>query len=605
MRSPVPALALAGLCLLGASHARAQSFYGQADWAVYRATTTFGGTKGFNNLFAQAYTVGFESVLGDPRLGNYLAEVTFLKSNQDTSGEDGDANSFGYSLGASLFPYRPFPFSITATRTTGGTSPQFPGMDVMGGGVPLPPGYVPDRYATESNTLDMNWRLLLPAWPLFSLNYRRDSSSTSTGPYEGTEKNRALNALLEKDWSRVRNQLTYTAYSGESRTSYFPLDRGQKELLYNLTADLTQKLRADARAGFRDISSTFTFASVPGSSTPAGVTPPALTNDLQSYYSSGGLSYQAGARVGLDAQAGYELLNFDRNGQDVSSDAFYTIGSARYTIFDGLSVTGNANSSLRSEQIGETTRSGTQYGVGGGASYAPSFGAFQPVVGLARGVGRTKTVDGRSGDTDTWSRRAGLSVTLTPWLTAGTDFENSKATDEIFVLGNYKRWRWQTSAQSYPHPRLRLDGSWERTNLDQGLGTERLLSDYRLGQAGATWQLRPNQSLGTRFGEWRTESGGTVVNTTYGLGSYLAYFKAVRVQAEFVRERVGTQRAGSPDLADRRLYRVLGLVEYRLRLFTLGFDYRYSNNTQTGLTRYVNREWRLRIGRRFGRGVQP
>jgi hypothetical protein len=70
-----------------------------------------------------------------------------------------------------------------------------------------------------------------------------------------------------------------------------------------------------------------------------------------------------------------------------------------------------------------------------------------------------------------------------------------------------------------------------------------------------------------------------------------------------VRDDVTTQRANVSLAPERVLYRVQGMVEYRLRLFIFGVDYRYSNNVETGLARYLNNEWRLRISRWFGRSL--
>jgi hypothetical protein len=598
MRPRIAAWAL--LSLLCTGPAGAQSLYGEADWMLYRARTTFGGTRGFTKLFTQSYMVGYESILWDPRLGNYLAELTFLRSDIRNNDLDGDSKNLGYNLGATLFPNRPFPFSISATRAAGDTSPQFPGFDFAtggAGGVALPPGYVPDRYSTRLHTLDVNSQLILPAWPKLYLDYRKDSGRTATGPYEGTEKNGFLNVGLEKEWRGARNQLSYTDYSGESRSG-FPLDREQKELLYNLSADLTTKLRADGRAGFRDISSTFTLASA--ISSPTGQVPPILSNDLTSYYSNGGLTYQQSERLGFDGLVGYEQLQFDRDGRDASSDSLYTIGSVRYRLFDALNLAGNVDSSRRSETLDAVRREGTQRGVGGSFSYAPTFGIVHPVVGGGRSVGRISTLDGLTGDTAGWSRQVGLSVTPGQWLVASGDYLDAEATDDIFVLGNFTRRRWQVNASSRPAERLRLDGNWERTNLDQGLGEERLRSDYRLGQAGAAWDLRRYQTLGARFGTWRTESGSTVVDTIYAVAVYRAALRAMQIQAELVRDSVRTQSLVTGESPERILYRIQGLVEYRLRLFTFGFNYRYSNNVETGLARYLNNEWSIRIGRRFG-----
>ena len=600
------ACVLAGIAVLWPCQAHAQSLYGQADWALYRARTTFGGTRGFSKLFTQSYTAGYESILWDQRFGNYAAEVSFLKSDMSTNDLEGDSNDLGYNLGANLFPNRPFQFSINAARSTGSTSPQFPGLDFASGGVggvPLPPGYVPDRYSTKLSTLDVNWQLLRPDWPKLYMTYRRDSGLTATGPYEGTEKNGLLSAGLEKDWRSARNQLLYTNYSGESRSTSFPLDRSQRELLYNFSADLTKKLRSDARAGFRDISSTFMLAAVPGAPSPIGAAPPVLSNDLTNYYSSGGLTYQQTDRLGFDALVGYEGLRFDRAGRDAASDALYTVGTVRYMLFKGLNLAGNVNSSERSETLDATTQTGTQRGVGGSFTYTPIFGVVHPVVGGGRSVGWISTLSGESGGTEGWSRQLGVSVVPGPWLTVGGDYQDEESTDDIFVLGNYTRRRWQVNGASTPAQRLRLDGNWERTSLDQGLGAQRLDSDYRLGQAGATWQLRRFQTVGARIGSWRTESGGTVVSTTYGVASYRAMFRTLRIQAEFVRDNVATHRVTASDTPERVLYRVQGLVEYRLRLFTFGVDYRYSNNKETELARYLNNEWRLRISRWFGRSL--
>ena len=75
----------------------------------------------------------------------------------------------------------------------------------------------------------------------------------------------------------------------------------------------------------------------------------------------------------------------------------YTVGTVRYMLFKDLNLAGNVNASERSETL-EITRTGSQRGVGGSATYTPTFGVVHPVVGAGRSVGWTSTLSGKLGD---------------------------------------------------------------------------------------------------------------------------------------------------------------------------------------------------------------
>ena len=304
MRRGVIRLAAALACLAIPASLAAQSLNGQAEWVLDRAGTEFGGSRSYAKLFTQSYTVGYNSVIWDPRFMSYSAAITFYKSNFNLGGGPGDSNNFGYQFGANLFPQRPFALSVAARRTNGGYSGVLPGGDPISGALPLPPDYVANRFSTSDSAVDVGWQLNMPRWPVLAVNYHSNSVTSATGPFEATQKGRTFGASLEKSSARVRNTLTYDRTS-DSGIGTLNLDRRQENLLYLFSGDIGPQWRTSARAGYRSLSLLSAIGSdIVNPGLPVII--PSRTGDSDTYYANGSVTYQPFVRLGFDASGGYD-----------------------------------------------------------------------------------------------------------------------------------------------------------------------------------------------------------------------------------------------------------------------------------------------------------
>jgi len=649
----------AGLVWLAASTLHAQSVTGRAEWVVDRHTTDFGGAKSYSRLFTQTYTVGYESILWDRRFMNYAGEITFLLRDQTIDQEKGDSNDFGYNLSAALFPERPFSFTINALRTASNYSGLFAGGDVQSGLLPIPAGFVPDRFTTELSTLNLGWQLTVQDWPQIRVGYLSSSVSTSTGPYEAVQDDRAFDLSVSKDWSRVRNILTFNSFSTDNIAVRL-LSRSQDDLLYNLWADVTPKVRASARAGYRSLSNAFGVPpSVAGPGEPGRI-PLAGVRDLTTRYVATSLSYLPARRLALDITVSYDdagaesgELGFSTGGLGLPcgplppadpidvvrtlrprpgserprgtdgcdeqapgevppgpddgslyTRSLLTSGNARYELIRGLSLTGVASTTNRVERIDFEDRRGMERLVGAGVQYVAPWPYVQPSLGLSRNVGRIETTDDRVGDVGLWTRRAGVSATFGQAFTANADYEDTEATDELFVLSNFRRTRWRASAQSVAHRRLRIEGSWDQSDLELGRPPALINSTQRTVQGGVAWLLGRAQQVSLRYGAWRVGLDGEGVDSRVLTAQYLAQFRRLRALAEYSREALDTARVSGGARITQFNNRVQGYVEYRLRLFTFGFDFRVARSALDPLPASGTSQWRVRIARRFGTALR-
>lgn len=583
----------------------AQTVAGQAEWAIDRYTADFGGARSFSRLFSQRYTVGYESLLWDRRFMTYFGELTFFRDGQRIDDERTSAHDFGYRLGANLFPARPFPLTINALRTSGSYS-ALTGGGLQSSVVPLPPGYLPDRFDSKLSSLEIGWQLNAPALPRFSIGYRSSSATTSTGPYSATQDDRVLDLSAAKDWKHVRNLLTFNSLSTDT-VNVRPLTRRQRELLYSLWADAGPKLRATARAGYRDLASNFAAQPLtPGQGAPIDI--PLVGSDLETRYVAGSVSYLPTRRLALDVSVGLDDAEATSGrsaggtpeAASLGTSSLTATGNARYEILTGLSANALASLADLEERIGETTRSGLQHVAGGGLQYVVPLPHVQPMVGIVRTVGRIETVDGVSGNTGSWTRRAGLTANAGRAFGASAEFEDTEVVDDIFVLANYSRRRLRATVQAAPGRRIQLDASWEDSDVNQGRDLLVLDNRVRTTQGGVTWLVARGQQVLVRGGQWRTATRGDDIDSRVITAQYQATFSRLRAQAEYSREAFDGARLGQAEPVTQYNNRVQGYIEYQLRLFTLGFDFRHARSAQGLLPGAEISQWRVRVIRRFG-----
>src|SRR5262245_40110780 len=140
------ACAAAVVTLLWSSSAAAQQINGLAAWTLGNGTNTYDTTSFRNTGLSQHYVLGVDSPFLDRRLMKLNTEGSF-RTNALTSGPQGEAQrgdqrAAGYRLGASLFPLRPFPLTVQASRDVIDESADYPSSAAIRGGVAIPAGTV-------------------------------------------------------------------------------------------------------------------------------------------------------------------------------------------------------------------------------------------------------------------------------------------------------------------------------------------------------------------------------------------------------------------------------------------------------------------------------
>src|SRR5918995_6201410 len=145
------------MLILAPSFAAAQAVNGSADFGYGRSTSRTGDQVTENDSFTQAYTVGYQSIVWDPRFLTYAGELTFHRNALSFGPQDGASRQTGYKASASLFPARHFPLSVNASRTLGGETANYPTSNPIRGGLALPAGEM-SSLKTGQSALGVNWQ---------------------------------------------------------------------------------------------------------------------------------------------------------------------------------------------------------------------------------------------------------------------------------------------------------------------------------------------------------------------------------------------------------------------------------------------------------------
>src|ERR671914_171862 len=85
------------------SLAAAQAVNGSADWGYGRSTSRSEDQTTRNGSFTQAYSLGYQSFLWDPRFLAYSGELTFRKNALSFDTSDSGSRQTGFKTGATLF----------------------------------------------------------------------------------------------------------------------------------------------------------------------------------------------------------------------------------------------------------------------------------------------------------------------------------------------------------------------------------------------------------------------------------------------------------------------------------------------------------------------
>lgn len=589
---------LACALLLVPALSQAQIIAGAAAWSVGRGTSASDGQPSQNSSFWQDYTLGYTGSLLDPRLLKYNAEIAFRTNSLGSGGVDyaqqGHQRDLGYKLGASLFPARPFPFFIQASRDTVDESGDYPASSGIRGGIPVPPGEPLPEFRTRNTMFSAGWQLSAPNLPRIDIGFRKGHSVVTGGPYLAEQRDEDLHVGVSKDTIRTRHTFRFQRTAFESRVSQ-AFDQRLNDLEYEFGAALPTRGRASVRAGRRTSLSLFDVALPIGGQDTGAYSPPSR-GEVGTTYLVSTVTIEPSSRLSVDLAG-----TFDRqDGSLVTMDAKLASATAHVEALPGLSLNATGTFGERGQQLGPSTiavitRSGLA-----GASYRARVRWIEGSVEYTAGAGSNTTVDGQVGNTRAWSGGANLSASGR-WLTLSGGYGRSRSTDDILDYGNLRYERGHAALQGQAG-RVILNGSWEESLIERGRSLTFARDRQRVFTATASLRVGRDSQLSANAGGFRNDAESGRDRTLFAGAAFESQvWKALHMTLWGRRGETTATQTG----LDQQALSAFAQLEYRLRFFNFALEYRYNDqDLQSGdlVTPYKFRghQMLLRITRKFG-----
>lgn len=580
--------------LLGPRVTAAQTLDGTVNWGYGRSSYVTENDETNNDTFTQAYTLGYRSVLWDPRFLTYAGELTFNKNALTFGSQASRSQQTGFKATANLFPLRPFRASIHGARGFGGESANYPESNGLRGGLALPAGVLPELRTAKSE-FGVSSQLTAKSLPRVELNYQNVSAKVAAGSLEATQRQRSLQALVAREGPRLSNTVRYQRNAFDSGVSQAFRQR-YSELGYELVAKATPRTWGTVRAGRRtiyslfDVSSQFTDVGVDGYRPPPG-------GDAALYYGQATLTHQATKGLSADLSVG---MDRERSAAG-STNAALASATTRYIAPAGITVHGTATYGERGQEADGTRLLVLTRGLATGAEYRLTSRVAH--VGAAYEVGRgwNQSDRGLAGESRQWRGRldAGTDLLRIVQLNAGHD--RARSTDDLLPFGNQRLERTHVSAHSTLTSRIMLSATSEAAFIDRGIAPA-IRTRYRHATATASFEVLRERRISLTAGRFLSRSREDFDRNEYlGIAFDGALIGPLHLTATIRREQ--TQSSASRLGQDG--YYSTSTLEYRLRLFTFSLEHRYTDLALSTAGRidpltFTGNQVQFRVHRRFG-----
>jgi hypothetical protein len=573
----------------------AQTIDGAADWGWGRSTFRTGDDQTNNEAFTQGYTLGYHSVIWDPRFMTYAGEVTFNK-NALTFGQQASlSQQTGFKVSANLFASRPFRGSIHASRGFGGESANYPQSIVGRSGLTLPPGSVPELRIGRSE-FGMNWQLAAKARPRIELSYQNGSTTVAAGPLQAIQHQNAIQALVAHEGAHVSHTLRYQRDGFDNAVSQ-AFSQRYGELGYELTARATDRTFATVRAGRR---TTYSLFDVPAQFTDIGIDsyhpPPSGAVDL--FYGVATLAHQAAKGLSADMSVGYNR----EQSAAVGTTALLATGTTRFAPRKGLTLRGSGTYGERGQNVAGARVVVLTRGIATGAEYAVTRRFLRGSVAYDTGRGWNTSDGGLEGQSRLWRGRADAGTDALRFVQLSVGYEQGRSVDELLPLGNQWQERTHASARSRLTSRVTVDATHEVASIDRGAAPLLFRTRYAQTTTTTAVQLTRDRRLSFAAGRFRNRSFNGDDNNEY-VGLSFDGTLVGRLRFSLTARREHTRSSAS--LLDQDGYYTGAVLDYRLRLFTLSLEERYSDLAlstarQIAPLTFTGNQILFRISRKFG-----
>jgi hypothetical protein len=590
---------VAAVLLLVPAELAAQTVDGAADWGWGHSTYGTGDERTTNRTFTQGYTLGYRSVFWDPRFVTYMGELTFNR-NALTFGQQASHASLsrqtGFRTSANLFAARPFQGSIHAARGIGAESASHPQSILERSGLTLPPGSVPELSVGRAE-FGTKWQLS-PAGlrPRIELSFDKRSTTVGAGSLEAVQEQNSLQAFVAREGPRVSHALRYQRDGFDNAVSQ-ALHQRYRELGYELIARATARTFATVRAGRR---TTFSLFDVSPQFTDIGIgsVRPPPTGEVDLSYGLATLTHQAPAGVSADMTVAY---NQEQSGP-VGTNALLGTATTRYQPGTGITLHASGTYGERGQDITGTRLNVLTRGVAAGADYTFTRRLLRFGVGYGTGRGWSTSEEGLDGESRLWNARADAGTDVLRIVQLNVGYEQGRSLDELLPLGNQWYERVRASARTALGARIIIDATHEVASIDRGTSPQVFRTRYVQTMATAGIQVTRDRRVSLTAGRFRNRSltGGDDDNEYIGFSLDGALIGLLRISLTARRERT----ASSTAILDQDGYYTVGVLTYRVRLFTFSFEHRYTDlalrtGSGTAPLAFTGNQTLFRVGRLF------
>jgi hypothetical protein len=590
----LPSAAVCLLVLVPAG-AAAQSIDGGADWGYGASTYDASGERTSNSSFTQGYTVGYRSVLWDPRFLTYAGELTFNKNALTFGSEAGASHQTGFKANASLFATRPFRGSLHASRSFGSESANYPESGGVRGGLVLPVGTTPELRTARSE-FGMNWQLAAKSLPRVEFSYQDGAATLAAGSLEAVQRQRSLLALVTRVGPRLSNTARYQRSGFDNGVSQ-AFRQEYSELGYELVAKATDRTVGTVRAGRR---STYSLFDVPPQFTDIGMEAyrPPPGGEVGLYYGVATIAHQASAGLSADMSVG-----FDRQTSAAGeTGALLATATTQYHPLSALTLRGSGTYGQRSQEVAGSRLLVLTRGFMTGADVSRAFRAVRAAAAYEVGRGWNTSDGGLDGMSRMWRGRADLATDVLHVVQLSVGHDRGRSVDDLLSFGNQWQERTHGSARSMLTPRVSIDASYVVASIDRGVAPQLFHTRYTQASTTTSFQLTRERRVALTAGRFVNRSAdGDDRNEYVGGAFHGAFVGPLRLVLTVRRER--TSSAASK--LDQHGYYTTGVIEYRVRLFTFSLEHRYTDLALSTaghidpLT-FTGNQLLLRVGRRFG-----
>ena len=586
---------LACVLLLVPVLAAAQAVDGEADWGYGRTTYDAGGEHTSSGSFTQGYTLGYRSILWDPRFLTYVGELTFNRNALTFGPQSGASHQTGFKASANLFPTRPFRASVHGSRAFGADSANYPASTSLRGGFGLPPGAAPEL-RTGRSEYGVNWQLAAKSLPRVELSYQDGSTALAAGSIQGLQRLSSFQALVAREGPRLSNTLRYQRSGFDNGLSQVFRQR-YSDLGYEMVAKASDRTWGTLRAGRR---TTYSLFDTPPQFTDIGIDSyhPPPVGEIDLLYGLATLAHQAATGLSADLSVGFDR---ERSGAG-GTTALLATATTRYRPFSGVTLQSSGTYGQRGQDAAAARVVVLTRGASIGAEYTFVLRQLRASASYEVGGGWNTTDRGVDGESRLQRGRTDVSTGVLRFVQVSVGYDRSRSVDELLPFGNQRQERTHASARSVLTPRITVDTTYEVASIDRGWLPQPFRTHYTQATTTMAFRLTRERRLSVNAGRFFNRSFAADDRNEY-VGAAFDGALVGPLHVALTARREHTSSAASRLNQDG--YYTSGALDYRVRLFTFSLEHRYTDLALSTAARvdpltFNGNQITFRVARRLG-----